>query len=80
MLLSDVSPNRRPLMFLKTLIQVLASVANTIRIAQITPELFIHDRGVLVDIGSDLSACAPGMDISFFVPPIITNNNQWSYY
>ena len=64
MLLSDVFPDRRPLMFLNTLVKVSACVADIIRIAQIILEmvcsaLMIHVGGFLfswLDLGTDLSA------------------------
>ena len=71
MLISDVFPDGRSLMFFNTLIQVSACVADIVCIAQITLEmvnnaLLVNNRGFtffwLVD-RSDLSACVHGMDI-----------------
>ena len=71
MLISDVFPDGRPLMFFNALIQVSACVADIICITQITLKmayntLLIHKRGFAffwLDVRSDLSACVHGMDI-----------------
>ena len=71
MLISDVFPDGRSLMFFNALIQVSACVADIIRIAQITLKmvynaLLVHKRGFAffwLDVGSDLSAGVHGMDI-----------------
>ena len=71
MLISDVFPDGRSLMFFNALIQVSAYVADIIRIAQITLEmvnntLLVDNRGFAffwLDVRSDLSACVHGMDI-----------------
>ena len=70
MLISDVFPDGRSLMFFNALIQVSACVADIIRIAQITLKqynaLLVHKRGFAffwLDVRSDLSACVHGMDI-----------------
>ena len=71
MLISDVFPDGRSLMFFNALIQVSACVADIIRIAQITLEmvnntLLVDNRGFAffwLDVRSDLSACVHGMDI-----------------
>ena len=71
MLISDVFPNGRSLMFFNALIQMLACVADIIRIAQITLEmvnnaLLDSKRGFaffLPDARSDLLGCVHAMDI-----------------
>ena len=71
MLISDVFPDGRSLMFLNALIQVSVCVANITRIAQITLKmvynaLLVHKWGFAffwLDVRSDLSACVHGMDI-----------------
>ena len=71
MLISDVFPDGRSLMFFDALIQVSACVAEIIRIAQITLKmvynaLLVHMRVfafLWLDVRSDLSACVHGMDI-----------------
>ena len=71
MLISDVFPDGRSLMFFNALIQVSACVADIIRIAQITLKmvynaLLAHKRGFAffwLDVRSDLSAFVHGMDI-----------------
>ena len=70
MLISDVFPDGRSLMFFNALIQVSACVADIIRIAQITLKmlynaLLVHKTGFAffwVNVRSDLSACVHGMD------------------
>ena len=71
MLISDVFPDGRSLMFFNALIQVSAYVADIIRIAQITLKmvynaLLVHKWGFAffwLDFRSDLSACVHEMDI-----------------
>ena len=71
MLISNVFPDGRSLMFFNALIKVSACVADIIRIAQITLKmvynaLLVHKTGFAffwLDVRSDLSACVHGMDI-----------------
>ena len=71
MLISDVFPDGRSLMFFNALIQVSACVADIIRMAQITiamvyNALLVHKKGFAffwLDVRSNLSACVNGMDI-----------------
>ena len=71
MLISDVFPDGRSLTFFNVLIQVLACVADIIRIAQITLKmvknaLLVNNRGFAFfwpDVRSDLSGCVHGMEI-----------------
>ena len=65
MLISDVFPDGRSLMFFNALIEVLACVADIIRIGQITLKM-VNNRGFdffWPDVRSDLSGCVHGMDI-----------------
>ena len=70
MLISDVFPDGRSLMFVNVLVQVSACVADLIRIAQITLEMvnntsLVNNRGFAffwLDVRCDLSACVHGMD------------------
>ena len=71
MLISDLFPDGRSLMFFNALIQVSACVADIIRIEQITLKmlnnaLLVNNRGFAFfwpDVRSDLSGCVHGMDI-----------------
>ena len=71
MLISDVFPDGRFLMFFNALIQVSACVADIICIAQITLKMvYIHRLFTMggfaffwLDVRSDFSACVHGMDI-----------------
>ena len=72
MLISDVFPDGRSLMFFNVLIQMSACVADIICVTQITLEmvtdnaLLVNNRGLAffwLGVRSDLSACVHGMDI-----------------
>ena len=71
MLISDVFPDGRSLMFFNALIQVSGCEADIILITQITLKmeknaLLVNNRGFAFfwpDVRSDLSGCVHGMDI-----------------
>ena len=70
MLISDVFPDGRSLVFFNALIKVSACVADIIRVAQITlkmvnNKLLVHNKRFAffwLAVISDLSACVHGMD------------------
>ena len=80
MLICNVLPDDRSLMFINALIQVSACVADIVRITQITLKmvynaLLVHNRGLLsfwLDDSSDLSVCVHWMN---FFPDFATSNS-----
>ena len=69
MLISDVFPNGKSLMFFNALIQMSACVAD-IRLEMVYNALLVHNGGFAffwLDVRSDLSACVHWMDLSFLI-------------